>query len=50
MLWNLFCYFEATGANAQRKKWNYPNTNMPAAAMNEHLNDINWADVYLVIM
>ena len=43
LLWNFICYLEATGANPEKKKWNYPNTNIPA--MNEHLNDINWANI-----
>ena len=47
LLWNFICYLEATGANPEKKKWNYPNTNIPA--MNEHLNDINWANVLSIV-
>ena len=30
LLWNVICYLEITGSNFERKKWNYPNDNIPA--------------------
>ena len=43
LLWNIICYLEVTGADSERKKWNYLNTNIPA--MNEYLTFIYVATV-----
>ena len=40
LLWNVICHLEVTGANSERKKWQYLNTIIPA--MNEYFTDINW--------